>query len=144
MTPLIDRCHQLALGDETANLVRKLAIISAILGFVAHIVVWVLHDLGHITISGDSSELVKSPLSTLYTPFSILLAYEVYELIRTIPDSFSSSVGKQFEIATLLVVREILKRLSEIEIFALFNAPNNSTLIQLATDFLSLPSLAFS
>ena len=116
MTPLIDRCHQLALGDETANLVRKLAIISAILGFVAHIVVWVLHNLGHITISGDSSELVKSPLSTLYTPFSILLAYEVYELIRTIPDSFSSSVGKQFEIATLLVVREILKRLSEIEI----------------------------
>ena len=116
MTPLIDRCHQLALGDETANLVRKLAIISAILGFVAHIVVCVLHNLGHITISGDSSELVKSPLSTLYTPFSILLAYEVYELIRTIPDSFSSSVGKQFEIATLLVVREILKRLSEIEI----------------------------
>ena len=116
MIPLIDRCHQLALGDETANLVRKLAIISAILGFVAHIVVCVLHNLGHITISGDSSELVKSPLSTLYTPFSILLAYEVYELIRTIPDSFSSSVGKQFEIATLLVVREILKRLSEIEI----------------------------
>ena len=106
----------MALGDETANLVRKVAILSAIFGFIAHIVVWLLHDLGHIAISGDSSELVKSPLSTLYTPFSILLAYEVYQLIRTIPDSFSSSVGKQFEIATLLVVREVLKRLSEIEI----------------------------
>ncbi len=116
MEPLINRCHQMALGDETANLVRKVAILSAIFGFIAHIVVWLLHDLGHIAISGDSSELVKSPLSTLYTPFSILLAYEVYQLIRTIPDSFSSSVGKQFEIATLLVVREVLKRLSEIEI----------------------------
>ena len=41
--------------------------------------------------------------------------YEVYQLIRTIPDSFSSSVGKQYEIATLLVVRDILKRLSEVE-----------------------------
>ncbi len=116
MESLINRCHQMALGDETANLVRKVAILSAIFGFIAHIVVWLLHDLGHIAISGDSSELVKSPLSTLYTPFSILLAYEVYQLIRTIPDSFSSSVGKQFEIATLLVVREVLKRLSEIEI----------------------------
>jgi len=58
---------------------------------------------------------LASPLSALYTPFSILLVYEVYQLIRTIPESFSSSVGKQFEIATLLVVRDILKRLSEVE-----------------------------
>ena len=61
-------------------------------------------------------ELVSSPLSSLYTPFSILLAYEIYELIRTIPNSFSSAVGKQYEIATLLVVRDILKRLSVIEL----------------------------
>ena len=59
--------------------------------------------------------MLSSPLSSLYTPFSILLAYEVYQLIRTIPESFSSSVGKQYEIATLLVVRDILKRLSNIE-----------------------------
>ena len=39
----------------------------------------------------------------------------MYQLIRAIPDSFSSSVGKQYEIATLLVVRDILKRLSEVE-----------------------------
>ena len=68
-----------------------------------------------ISITGEASELVSSPLSALYTPFSILLVYEVYQLIRTIPDSFSSSVGKQYEIATLLVVRDILKRLSEVE-----------------------------
>ena len=36
-------------------------------------------------------------------------------MIRTIPESFSSSVGKQYEIATLLVVRDILKRLSNVE-----------------------------
>ena len=75
---------------------------------------WALHSTERIQILGDSAELVKSPLSALYTPFSILLVYEVYQLIRTIPDSFSSSVGKQYEIATLLVVRDILKRLSEV------------------------------
>ena len=70
---------------------------------------------GRLSITGEAAELVSSPLSSLYTPFSILLVYEVYQLIRTIPDSFSSSVGKQYEIATLLVVRDILKRLSEVE-----------------------------
>ena len=79
-----------------------------------HLSLWALHSSGRIEILGDSAELVQSPLSALYTPFSILLVYEVYQLIRTIPDSFSSSVGKQYEIATLLVVRDILKRLSEV------------------------------
>ena len=80
-----------------------------------HILVWLLHTSGSITVTGDSVELVKSPLSTLYTPFSILLTYEVYQLIRAIPESFSAAVGKQFEIATLLVVRDILKRLANID-----------------------------
>ena len=80
MNHFIDRFHHLALGDETANLVRKSAIISAIAGFIAHIGVWVLHELGHITISGESSELVKSPLSALYTPFSILLALSLIHI----------------------------------------------------------------
>ena len=84
-------------------------------GFFLHIGLWALDSTGRISITGEASELVSSPLSSLYTPFSILLVYEVYQLIRTIPDSFSSSVGKQYEIATLLVVRDILKRLSEVE-----------------------------
>ena len=84
-------------------------------GIFVHIGFWALDSTGRISITGEAAELVSSPLSSLYTPFSILLVYEVYQLIRTIPDSFSSSVGKQYEIATLLVVRDILKRLSEVE-----------------------------
>tara|TARA_B100000965_G_scaffold285267_1_gene243192 strand:- start:256 stop:1080 length:825 start_codon:yes stop_codon:yes gene_type:complete len=103
------------MGDFSEEYIRKVATIFAVVGFFLHIVVWALFETGNITITGGAAELVKSPLSTLYTPFSILLVYEVYQLIRTIPDSFSSSVGKQYEIATLLVVRDILKRLSEVE-----------------------------
>ena len=109
------KAFQLSMGDFSEEYVRKVAMVSAVVGFFVHIVLWALFDTGNITITGEASELVKSPLSTLYTPFSILLVYEVYQLIRTIPDSFSSSVGKQYEIATLLVVRDILKRLSEVE-----------------------------
>ena len=103
------------MGDFSEEYIRKVAMVFAVVGFFVHIVVWALFETGNITITGEASDLVKSPLSTLYTPFSILLVYEVYQLIRTIPDSFSSSVGKQYEIATLLVVRDILKRLSEVE-----------------------------
>jgi uncharacterized membrane protein (DUF373 family) len=109
------KAFRMSMGDLTEEYIRKAAIVFAVVGFFVHIVVWALFETGNITITGDASELVKSPLSTLYTPFSILLVYEVYQLIRTIPDSFSSSVGKQYEIATLLVVRDILKRLSEVE-----------------------------
>ena len=105
----------LSMGDEAEDRIRKVAIVSAVVGFFLHIGLWALDSTGRISITGEASELVSSPLSSLYTPFSILLVYEVYQLIRTIPDSFSSSVGKQYEIATLLVVRDILKRLSEVE-----------------------------
>ena len=108
---IFDMC----MGEEAEDRIRKVAIVSAVVGFFLHIGLWALDSTGRISITGEASELVSSPLSSLYTPFSILLVYEVYQLIRTIPDSFSSSVGKQYEIATLLVVRDILKRLSEVE-----------------------------
>ena len=109
------KLFELSMGDAAEEKIRKAAIVSAVLGFFAHIAIWALFRTERISITGEASELVSSPLSALYTPFSILLVYEVYQLIRTIPDSFSSSVGKQYEIATLLVVRDILKRLSEVE-----------------------------
>ena len=104
-----------SMGDEMDDTVRKFAIVAAVVGFFAHLSLWALDNSGRIVVAGDSAELVQSPLSALYTPFSILLTYEVYQLIRTIPESFSSSVGKQYEIATLLVVRDILKRLPEVD-----------------------------
>ena len=114
MRTAIERSFRATMGDESDDIVRRAAIVLAIFGFLVHLSLWALHSSGRIEILGDSVELVQSPLSALYTPFSILLVYEVYQLIRTIPDSFSSSVGKQYEIATLLVVRDILKRLSEV------------------------------
>lgn len=116
MEKVLDRVFDTFMGSESDEIVRKIAIGSAILGFITHLLIWALYVTDLISIEGDSVELVSSPLSSLYTPFSILLAYEIYELIRTIPNSFSSAVGKQYEIATLLVVRDILKRLSVIEL----------------------------
>jgi len=107
--------HDRLLGKSAEQQVRKFGLTAAIVGFAIHLTLWFLYQIDAINLGNASSDLVDSPLDALYTPFSILLAYEVYQLIRAIPESFSTAVGKQFEIVTLLVVRDIFKRLSEIE-----------------------------
>ena len=107
--------HDRLLGKPAEQQVRKFGLAAAIVGFVIHLLLWVTYQIGILNVGSASTDLLDSPLDALYTPFSILLAYEVYQLIRAIPESFSTAVGKQFEIVTLLVVRDIFKRLSELE-----------------------------
>ena len=107
--------YDIFLGQKPSEKLRFLCVRGSILGFLIHLLLCILYQFGLIDLSGQSSEFFDSYLDSLYTPFSIFLAYEVYELIRTIPESFTNSIGKQFEIITLLVVRDILKRLSDID-----------------------------
>ena len=107
--------YDIFLGQKPSEKIRFLCVRGSILGFLIHLLLCILYQFGLIDLSGQSSEFFDSYLDSLYTPFSIFLAYEVYELIRTIPESFTNSIGKQFEIITLLVVRDILKRLSDID-----------------------------
>ena len=101
------------LGSSTDAFLRRMAINFAIAGFLLHLLCCVLYDFKFIE-SDDLKSLFDSYLDALYTPFSIILAYEVYELIRAIPESFSNSIGKQFEVVTLLVVRDIFKNLADL------------------------------
>ena len=100
------------LGSSTDAILRSVAINFAIVGFLLHLLCCFLYDFN--VIESDDSFVFDSYLDALYTPFSIILAYEVYELIRAIPESFSNSIGKQFEVVTLLVVRDIFKNLADL------------------------------
>ena len=101
------------MGDDADDKVRAGVLIFSVLAFMTHLLIYVLYQLDFIIINGEAKTLVNSPLSSLYTPFSILLTYETYQLIRTLPSSFSNSVGKQYEVVTLLVVRDVFKRLAD-------------------------------
>ena len=98
------------LGDDVDDKVRENVLLFSVIAFIAHLLIYFLYQFEFIEISGETKTLVNSPLSSLYTPFSILLTYETYQLIRTLPSSFSNSVGKQYEVVTLLVVRDVFKR----------------------------------
>ena len=128
------KIHDLILGQSTDAYLRKIAINAAIFGFLFHLMLCVMYDFNFI----DSPKLIPfidSYLDSLYTPFSIILAYEVYELIRAIPESFSNSIGKQFEVVTLLVVRDIFKNLADI------NASNQT--IDSDVAFIAMEALVF-
>ena len=105
--------HELILGEKTDGVLRRFAINFAILGFLIHLAACTLYRFDSLQVN-DMESFVDSYLDALYTPFSIILAYEVYELIKAIPESFSNSIGKQFEVITLLVVRDIFKNLANV------------------------------
>ncbi|MEE2789007.1 MAG: hypothetical protein VX589_16850 [Myxococcota bacterium] len=107
--------HRGLFGPTADEWTRRLTLIAAMVGFLGHLTLWILHEFGTIQVPSEAHKLLNSPLAALYTPFSILLTYEVYQLIKAIPESFSTAVGKQFEVATLLVVRDVFKRLSNIQ-----------------------------
>ena len=126
---------ELILGEKTDSFLRRLAINLAILGFLLHLLTCILYKFHYLDLS-ETNNFFDSYLDSLYTPFSIILAYEVYELIRAIPESFSNSIGKQFEVISLLVVRDIFKNLAEIE-------GSNVNVIDSDVVFITVEALAF-
>lgn len=106
--------YERLLGKTTDERLRHHAINAAIVGFIFHVIACFFHQYGMFDAPGMNG-FVDSYLDALYTPFSIILAYEVYELIRAIPESFSVSIGKQFEVMSLLVVRDMFKNLADVE-----------------------------
>lgn len=72
-------------------------------------------------------------LSALYTPFSIILVYEVYLLILALPLSFTNSVRKQYEIISLIIIRNVFKDISMFDDFAQL-AEQQDVIIRIASD----------
>lgn len=66
----------------------------------------------------SDSELLRNPISAIYTPFSFILIYEVYLLIYYLPKSFTTYITKQYEIITLIIIRKLFNDLSAIEMSA--------------------------
>ena len=63
------------------------------------------------------SELLKNPISAIYTPLSFILIYEVYLLIYYLPKSFTTYLTKQSKIFTLMIIRKVFTDLSTLELF---------------------------
>ncbi|MEM1095401.1 MAG: hypothetical protein AAGJ10_12435 [Bacteroidota bacterium] len=84
----------------------------AIGGFLAHmaLITW-----ARVFDPPFLASLNTNYLSALYTPFSFVLFYEVLLLILAIPNSTSASLGRQYEIISLIVLRNVFKDIANLE-----------------------------
>ncbi len=56
-------------------------------------------------------------LQAVYTPFSFILFYEVLLLVLALPKSLTSSICKQYEIISLIVIRRVFKDIGSFDDF---------------------------
>ena len=102
------------LSEKVKEKSEIVTVYIAIFSFLLHLLLIGLVNLDIIKITSNS-ELLRNPISAIYTPFSFVLIYEVYLLLYYLPKSTSIYIGKQYEIISLIVIRRIFKDLSNLE-----------------------------
>ncbi len=107
----------LFLSERSQHRGERWVIYIAIVGFLFHLLLIILTQQEIIDLA-DPSKLLTSPLAAVYTPFSIILLYEVYLLIFYLPKSTIDYINKQYEIITLIVIRRLFKDLANLELSA--------------------------
>ena len=114
---------------------------SATVGFIFHLSLVLLNNYSIINI-GNESLLLTNPISAIYTPFSIILYYEIFLLIFYLPRSFTTSILKQFEIISLIIIRRIFYDIPKLNLDSndWFNNPDN---LQITYDLISILILFF-
>ena len=95
---------------------ENIILLLAGIGFLIHLGLIGLKSQGIVLFSAFNQDLLSDPISAIYTPFSLILVYEVYLLLFYLPRSFTSCVSKQFEIISLIVIRKIFKDIPQMDL----------------------------
>jgi hypothetical protein len=88
---------------------ERVVVVGAAVGFLVHLAVIglarLLPDLPQTLFAG----LDESPLHAVYTPFSVILFYEVVLLVFALAASHTGEIAMQYQIVSLIVVRRVFK-----------------------------------
>mgnify|MGYP001487813286 CR=1 FL=1 len=95
--PFVEKLFFRVFSESNRKIIERITINVAVAGFIIHLLLILgkNYDVFH---SRMDNILLADPISAIYTPFSIILIYEIYLLIHFLPRSFTTSVSKQFEI----------------------------------------------
>lgn len=128
-------------SDLNRNKIESFTIWSASIGFIIHLSLVLLNNYSIIDI-GNESLLLTNPISAIYTPFSIILYYEIFLLIYYLPRSFTTSILKQFEIISLIVIRRIFYDIPKLDLES-SNWLQNPDNLQITYDLICILILFF-
>ena len=114
----IEKLFSIVYSQNNIKNFEKYILYLASLGFVIHLSIILLSNYNFIELSFIETNLFSNPISALYTPFSFILVYEAFLLIYYIPRSFTTAVGKQYEIMSLIIIRKIFKDIPLVDLNA--------------------------
>lgn len=137
----IDRWFPRFFNERLRKRFELIILYLALGGFLIHLSMIIVQQMGWVTFGFKTDGLLDNALDAIYTPFSFILVYEVFSLVYFLPDSFTTAIGKQYEIISLVVIRRIFKDISKLNIsedWAL-----NSYNINLTADMIGVLMLMF-
>lgn len=112
----IEGLFSIIFSENVLKRFEKYILYLAFFGFIIHLSIILLSNYKLTGISIIETNLFSDPIAALYTPFSFILVYEAFLLIYYIPRSFTTAVGKQYEIISLIVIRKIFKDIPLIDL----------------------------
>ena len=124
--------HEKIFSELNVRLFEKNIMFFAIGGFIIHLILILLETQLGVEIFSGKTNLSSNPISALYTPFTFILVYEAFLLIYYLPRSFTTSVAKEYEIISLVLIRKIFKDIPNLDLDN--NDLLNSNNIQLLYD----------
>jgi len=117
-------------SSRNREAVERITLLLSLIGFVIHATLIGVNSFFDFELL--DRELLKNPISAIYTPFSFILIYEIFLLVYYLPRSFTTSLIKQFEIICLILIRKVFNDVT------LIDFPNasfdDSSLINLLVD----------
>lgn len=96
---------------ELKEKLERWVMVLSVSGFLVHLLLIAAARTIPELRSGLLADLDRNFLHAIYTPFSFILFYEVLLLVLALPKSHTNSIGKQYEIVSLIVIRGVFKDL---------------------------------
>tara|TARA_B110000438_G_scaffold69048_1_gene69295 strand:+ start:697 stop:1563 length:867 start_codon:yes stop_codon:yes gene_type:complete len=131
----VDYIFSFIFSNKSQKKFEKFILFLATAGFIIHLSLIFLNKFEIINFNFNNT-LLLNPISALYTPFSFILVYEAFLLIYYIPNSFSVSVAKEYEIISLILIRKIFKDVPMVDLDVEFFSNENN--VQLVYDLIGI------
>ena len=112
----IESLHNNVFSKKNVELFEKNIMLLAVVGFIVHLLLIFIENYYALDIFSSRTNLSSNPISALYTPFTFILVYEAFLLVYYLPRSFTTSVAKEYEIISLVLIRKIFKDIPEISL----------------------------
>ena len=100
--------HNRVFSNQNQKYLKRFVIQLSITGFTLHLLlIYLSRTLAHPPLL--IAEIGRNYLAAISTPFDFILFYEVLTLIAALPASTTRSMANQFEIVSLIFIRDVFR-----------------------------------